>query len=64
MTAKAFIEAVQEAATLSYSQFAERLGMSQNDRRCENLFFSARDLAKLCGEFKDNELACVLRLEA
>jgi hypothetical protein len=59
--AKRFMAAMEEAATLTYAEFAARLGKDLTDRRCENLFFSARDMAKLAAEFKPEELAKVLK---
>jgi hypothetical protein len=59
--AKRFMDAIQAAAILSYADFAAKLGKSISDRRCENLFFAARDLAKIATEFKPEELAAILK---
>jgi hypothetical protein len=59
--AKRFMDAIQAAAVLNYAEFAAKLGKSIADRRCENLFFAARDLAKIAGEFKAEELSAILK---
>jgi hypothetical protein len=64
VTAKAFLEAVREAGSIPYDEFCKRLGVGMENRRAENLFFVARDLAKVAGEFQEGELASVLGLES